>query len=117
MTNWNWKDLLTNRDRRQFPEVVVALARGSAPENKDIAIDDSNDSLDKASSQEKGVGGPRAVGSTLSLETLRAEVESDIAASGHDTVYDRMFPSTTKLLLSDLDWLGSCRLRQTCTSI
>lgn len=88
--NWNWKDFLTNRERRGFPEVVLPLARDSVPESKEVANYDSSDSHDRASSQEKGVDGPRP-GSTLTLEALRAEVESDIAASGHDSVYDRMF--------------------------
>lgn len=90
MFDLNWKDLLTNRDRRGFPEVVVPLASGSAPKIQEPAISGSNSSLDRASLQEKGTSGAR-VGTTLTLEALRAEVESDIAASGHDTVYDRMY--------------------------
>lgn len=89
----NWKDLLANRERRQFPEVVVPLAHGSAPKPDDSQDNDSNSglsTLDRASSQEKGAAGSRAT-STLTLEALRAEVEADINASGHDTAYDRMF--------------------------
>ncbi|KAJ5377962.1 uncharacterized protein N7496_005371 [Penicillium cataractarum] len=85
MFDVNWKDLFTNRDRRGFPEVVVPLASGSAPKTQDAG---SNSSLDRASLQENGASGVHA-GTTLTLEALRAEVESDIAASGHDTVYDR----------------------------
>lgn len=90
MTNWNWKDLLANRERKGFPEVVVPLARDSAPTSKEVLSDDASHSLDRASSQEKGISAPRTE-STLTLEALRAEIESDIAASGHDSVYDRMF--------------------------
>ncbi|KAJ5856244.1 uncharacterized protein N7529_010188 [Penicillium soppii] len=84
----NWKDLFANRERRSFPEVVVPLAHGSPPKANDNQDDDSNSGLDRASSQEKGAAGTRA-GSTLTLEALRAEVEADIHASGHDTAYDR----------------------------
>lgn len=90
MFDMNWKDLLTNHDRRGFPEVVVPLASGSAPKTQDPTNDGSDSSLDRASLQEKGTSGAHA-GTTLTLEALRAEVESDIAASGHDTVYDRMY--------------------------
>lgn len=82
----NWKDLFTNKDRRGFPEVVVPLAQGSAPQRPK---DESDSSPDRASLQEKGASGAR--GTTLTLEALRAEIEDDIAATGHDTVYDRMF--------------------------
>ncbi|EAU32826.1 conserved hypothetical protein [Aspergillus terreus NIH2624] len=98
MANWNWKDLLTNRDRRQFPEVVVPLANAPAPEKpipepyaekKAISDDDSSSSLDRASSQEQGTVAVPTTYTTLTLEALRAQVESDVAASGHDSVYDR----------------------------
>lgn len=89
MYNWNWKDLLTNRERRGFPEVVVPLARAS-PETKHDESTGSNSSLDRASVQEKGASA-LTTGSTLTLEALRAEVEADVVSSGHDTAYDRMF--------------------------
>lgn len=90
MFDLDWKDLFTNRDRRVFPEVVVPLASGTAPKIQEATISGSNSSLDRVSLQEKGTSGAHA-GTTLTLEALRAEVESDIAASGHDTVYDRMY--------------------------
>jgi hypothetical protein len=86
----NWKDLLANRERRQFPEVVVPLAHGSAPKTDDSQNNDSSSGIDRASLQEKGAASASA-GSTLTLEALRAEVEADISASGHDTAYDRTF--------------------------
>lgn len=89
MFDLNWKDLLTNRDRRGFPEVVVSLAGGSPPKNPIPTNEGSDCSLKRASLQEKGTSGDHS-DTTLTLEALRAEVESDIAASGHDTVYDRM---------------------------
>jgi hypothetical protein len=85
----NWKDLFANRERRQFPEVVVPLAHGSAPKDA-YPSDNSNSGLDRSSSQEKGTAGSYS-GGPLTLEALRVEVEADIGASGHNTVYDRMF--------------------------
>ncbi|KAI9933757.1 hypothetical protein ASPWEDRAFT_105998 [Aspergillus wentii DTO 134E9] len=94
----NWKDLLANRDRRQFPEVVVPLARApatappayepNAEKNEKNVDSESNASHDRASLQEKGAGSVPAC-STLTVEGLRAQVEAEVAASGHDTVYDR----------------------------
>ncbi|KAL3488160.1 major facilitator superfamily domain-containing protein [Aspergillus germanicus] len=71
----NWKDLLTNRDRDFYPEVVVPLARDSTS-----AV---NETKNEANAQEKGVAGP------LTLESLRAEIEAGVVVSGHDSVYDR----------------------------
>lgn len=85
----DWKDLFANRERRQFPEVVVPLSHGSAPKDT-YPSDNSNSGLDRSSSQETGTAGPCASGQ-LTLEALRAEVEADIGISGHNTVYDRMF--------------------------
>lgn len=86
MLDFNFKDLMQNRERRQFPEVVVPLE--SAPATKD---DGSNTSLDRASSQENGSGAGPQKRSTLTLEALREEIDSSISTSGHNTVYDRMF--------------------------
>jgi hypothetical protein len=97
MFDVNWKDLFTNRDRRGFPEVVVPLASGSAPKTQDAG---SNSSLAMASVQENGASGVHA-GTTLTLEALRAEVESDIAASGHDTVYDRTYTTFARVHVVD----------------
>lgn len=86
----NWKELFSNRERGQFPEVVVPFAHGSAPKPNDSQDNDSSSGLDRVSSQEKGAAGTHA-SSTLTLEALRSEVEADITASGHDTAYDRTF--------------------------
>lgn len=94
----NWKDLFANRERRQFPEVVVPLASDPTPrdpntshaKNKDHPTDTgSNTSLDHGSVQEKGVVGTPTITTKLTLETLRAEVEADVGSSGHDSAYDR----------------------------
>lgn len=95
----NWKDLFTNRDRRFFPEVVVPLARDppsvtmdtSEKSGKDpLDGSGSNSSLNHGSIQEKGVASVPAT-TTLTYETLQAEIESGVVASGHDTIYDRTF--------------------------
>lgn len=96
--------LLTNpfkrHDHRNFPGVVIPLAsaplRSSpspspSPVEKKIGTDEKADdrSLDQAAS-EKGIG-PVPEYTQLTLEALRAEVENDVATSGHDSAYDRMF--------------------------
>ena len=105
MGSWSWRDLLTNRDRHQFPEVVVPLANAPAPKNpttdpyaekKSDSEADSNHTHDRASSQEKGVASsPPPPYSELTLDALRAEVEADVSSSGHDTAYDRTSPFLT----------------------
>ncbi|KAJ5232904.1 hypothetical protein N7468_005860 [Penicillium chermesinum] len=84
----SWKGLFVNRERRSFPEVVVPLAQGCAPKTKDTLEIGTSDSTDRASLQENGVSGSN-VGTILTLEALRAEIEADLASSGHDTAYDR----------------------------
>jgi len=61
-----------------YPEVLIPLADGHAP--------DAGDEKDAASGNAEG---SPVHYTNLTLEALRAEVESDIAVSGHDTVYDR----------------------------
>lgn len=99
----NWKDLFTNRERRPFPEVVVPLARSQSEKSaQDANVNDnvpSDNSLDRASVQEKGAGVvPKST--ELTLESLRAEIEAEIeaAGSGHDTAYDRTLNRYTSML-------------------
>ena len=93
----------TRKEQSNFPGVVVPLAnapeRSPSPLQSDSEIKPSPDekpndkpdekSLDRSDRSENGVGpvpdGP------LTIEGLKAEVEEDIAASGHDSAYDRMF--------------------------
>lgn len=93
----------TRKEQSNFPGVVVPLAnapeRSPSPLQSDSEIKPSPDekpnekpdekSLDRSDRSENGVGpipdGP------LTIEGLKAEVEGDIAASGHDSAYDRMF--------------------------
>ena len=95
----SWKSLFSNTDRRFFPEVVVPLARDSASvtlesntEKKDLRTDDPSgygSNSDRGSVQEKGAAAVPATGK-LTVESLHAEVEAGVVASGHDSIYDRM---------------------------
>jgi len=88
MPSLNWRDILANRDRRQFPEVVVPLE--SAPLKPKNDIHDSDNTQDAASLQEKGATAGHGH-MTLTLEVLRAEILAETASSGHNTAYDRKF--------------------------
>ncbi|KAH3306740.1 hypothetical protein KXV87_008628 [Aspergillus fumigatus] len=65
------------------PESPALEKKGSPKEKPD------DSSLDKAPSQENGSAASIPERSHLTIESLRAEIESDVAASGHDTAYDR----------------------------
>ncbi|KAJ5672737.1 hypothetical protein N7507_001864 [Penicillium longicatenatum] len=86
MLSTNWRDILANRDRRQFPEVVVPLE--NAPLQNKTDANDSDTTQDAASLQEKGATAGHGH-TTLTLEVLRAEILAETAASGHNTAYDR----------------------------
>ena len=61
------------------------------PNNPDEKPNEKPDekSLDRSDRSENGVG-PVPSG-PLTIEGLKAEVEADVTASGHDSAYDRMF--------------------------
>ncbi|KAJ5389978.1 uncharacterized protein N7496_001046 [Penicillium cataractarum] len=82
----NWTPF--KKDRQNFPGVVIPLADAPAhtPANADEKADKS---LDRAPSSENGSAGSLREATHLTLEALRAEVESDMSTSGHDSVYDR----------------------------
>lgn len=71
-------------------EVLVPLAEGNPPK----ADADAEKDKGETSSEEKGVSPAPSQYTSLTMEALRAEVESDIATSGHDSSYDRMFVSS-----------------------
>ncbi|KAE8379032.1 major facilitator superfamily domain-containing protein [Aspergillus bertholletiae] len=81
----NWMKSL-QRDRQQIPEVVIPLA--DAPNSTPYSEKDTESNVNSLDTQEKGAGSAPEC-STLTLEALRAEVESSLAAAGHDSVYDR----------------------------
>ena len=81
------------RDRQNFPGVVIPLADAPAHPSQPTEKDDkdSSKSLDRAPSSENGVAGSHTSTNHLTLEGLRAEIESDLATASHDSAYDRMY--------------------------
>lgn len=98
MGHWDWTAFFSSRDRRNFPGVVMPLADApaaqqpipNAEKEKEPDNEANSNKLTTMSSEEKGAS-PVPQSGSLTLEALRAEVESDIAASGLDTAYDRTF--------------------------
>lgn len=68
-------------DVSEFPNVVIPLAQ--AHRRNSTASKEKHDDSSRASSD--GVQS----GSAMTIEDLRAEIDSDLAAGGHDTAYDR----------------------------
>lgn len=67
-------------DVSEFPDVVIPLAQ--AQRHNSITSKEKPDDSSRASSDGQS-------GAALTVEALRAEVDSDLAAGGHDTAYDR----------------------------
>lgn len=96
----SWKSLFSTSEGQFFPEVVVPLERDptSVTLESNVEMNDrkSGDSpgygstSDRGSVQEKGAAAVPATGK-LTVESLRAEVESSVVASSHDSIYDRTF--------------------------
>ncbi|OJJ47000.1 hypothetical protein ASPZODRAFT_131919 [Penicilliopsis zonata CBS 506.65] len=81
-----------SHDRSDFPGVVVPITsfpahRPHSPAHAHTGSDSEKKSTDDARS-EAAASLPEC-GQMLSVKALRAEVESDIATSGHDSAYDR----------------------------
>ena len=80
-------------DVSDFEGVYVPLANSQRHHSVVAAYDDRKNSLTKDPSlDEKGLKitpSPENSYSAYTLEGLRAEIELDLAASGHDTAYDR----------------------------
>ncbi|CAG8314784.1 unnamed protein product [Penicillium salamii] len=79
------------KDRQNFPGVVIPLADAPAHSQKLTEKDDKelNNGLDRAPSSENGVASSNAGTHHLTIEGLRAEIESDVATASHDSAYDR----------------------------
>lgn len=77
-------------DVSEFPDVVIPLAQ--AQRHNSITSKEKQDDSSRASSD-----GPVS-SSALTVEALRAEVDSDVAAGGHDTAYDRKSKVINKAL-------------------
>ena len=68
-------------DVSEYPNVVIPLAQ--AHRRNSTTSKEKHDDSSRASSD--GVQS----GSAMTIEDLRAEIDSDLAAGGHDTAYDR----------------------------
>ncbi|KAE8144425.1 major facilitator superfamily domain-containing protein [Aspergillus avenaceus] len=86
------------RHDHDIPGVVVPLSsapahsptRPTSEKEKKFDPDDNGDARsDRAPSEENGIATSLPDNAHLTLESLRSEVENDIAASGHDSAYDR----------------------------
>ena len=87
----------------EFPNVVVPLAQ--AQRRNSTTSKEKHDDSSRASSD--GVHS----GSAMTIEDLRAEIDSDLAAGGHDTAYDR------KLISSDTAAISVALLRKTLLTV
>lgn len=88
------KRTFMGKDERDFHHAVVPLPSERRQSNQikaednqtDVKSDDSTSSLGEKSSQSQTLAK-----SATTLESLRAEVDSDIAVEGHNTAYDRTY--------------------------
>jgi hypothetical protein len=89
-------------DVDDFPSVIVPLAKAPRhpsviAENKRRASRASIDSAANAEKGEKSVDGSETA--EFTVEQLKAEVEEDIVASGHDSAYDRKSKVINKAIM------------------
>jgi hypothetical protein len=84
------------QDKKEFLGVVIPLSQASrfshlnphtVSDDEVAAKDDKK--LDRVGSDENGAASNPEY-SHQTIEAIRAEVESEVSASGHDTAYDRM---------------------------
>ncbi|QVM09181.1 hypothetical protein D8B26_003846 [Coccidioides posadasii str. Silveira] len=75
---------LKKHDALEYPGVLIPLAEEQNSQSPAADDKKSDESL-----AERGSIQTSQAGTSLTLEALKAEVESDVAASGHDTAYDR----------------------------
>lgn len=91
------KRTFLNKDERDFMHAVVPLpserrlSNEVKPEEQLTNIKTENGSIGEKSTHSQNSGR-----STTTLESLRAEVDSDIEADGHNTAYDRMYNLDTQ---------------------
>lgn len=79
-----------NFDVSDFPDVLVPLQQATRHHSIVSTKKDDDKASDAASvSTEPG----------LTIESLKAEIEGDVAAGGMDTAYDRTFYLLDKLIL------------------
>jgi hypothetical protein len=82
------KRTFMGKDDRDFHHVVVPLSTDRSLSQEVKAEEHTRDAKveESTGSIKSGTSGK----STTTLESLRAEVDSDVAAEGHNTSYDRM---------------------------
>lgn len=76
-------------DVSEFPGVYVPLADAHRHASV-VAKHEGNGEKSSISEAPGGEAGPGQNYSPYTIEGLRAEIESDLVASGHDAAYDRM---------------------------
>ncbi len=82
-------------DVLDFPDVLIPLHRAQrhpsvvAGYDQSEKVDDGK-GLEAGHAQRKSSEDDASRG--LTIEALRAEIDQDLAASGHDTMYDRTWP-------------------------
>ena len=91
-------------DVSDFPGVYVPMA--NVPRHQSAASgkvkEDESDSASTSTAEP-----------VLTIETLRAEVEADLAAGGHDTAYDRRFTARlASAIYSSLNRVGLLTVSQ-----
>lgn len=97
-----WINPFTRHDRQEFLGVVIPLSQATRFQHLNTVTSDSEtpttkpddaedkDKLDRVGSEENGAASNPEY-SHQTIEAIRAEVESEISTSGHDTTYDRRF--------------------------
>lgn len=97
-----WVNPFTRHDRQEFLGVVIPLSQATRFQHLNTVTSDSEtpghkaedaedkDKLDRVGSEENGAASNPEY-SHQTIEAIRAEVESEISTSGHDTTYDRRF--------------------------
>lgn len=99
-----WVNPFTRHDQREFLGVVIPLSQATRFQHLNTVTSDSEtpthkaedvedkDKLDRVGSEENGAASNPEY-SHQTIEAIRAEVETEISTSGHDTTYDRRFYS------------------------
>ena len=99
-----WVNPFTRHDRQEFLGVVIPLSQATRFQHLNTVTSDSEtpttttkpedvedkDKLDRVGSEENGAASNPEY-SHQTIEAIRAEVESEISTSGHDTTYDRRY--------------------------
>jgi hypothetical protein len=90
-----WMNPFKRHDNETFLGVVVPLSEArrfshSIPAADEETAGKDDKKLDRVGSEENGIASNPEY-SSMTIEAIRAEVDGEIASSGHDTAYDRTF--------------------------